>query len=154
MNHIAQLIQKSSFVRIFLAIVLSLGMAWLLGSGWHTSAATNANELNQKPLAAGRAVTNGSALAKNTVSSSTSSQASVASANNNSLDKAVRMLGGVDREHNTTGGSTVAKTTTTTNTATSNNTAAKVQTDSTQNQNAVTDTNTRPLNSPKLAPNK
>jgi hypothetical protein len=105
-THIAHLIKTSSLVRIFLVVVLSLGMAWLIGSGVRVQNANSATDLDQAAPAS---------LSVNSTSISKSSSAAAQSSNaapvasTTSLDKAVRLLGGVDRERNSTGSSNLAK---------------------------------------------
>jgi hypothetical protein len=105
-THIAHLIKTSSLVRIFLVVVLSLGMAWLIGSGLRMQSANSATTTQSVPASNS---TTGTSL---TTGTSTDTQASAA-ASNTSLDKAVRLLGGVDRARNSTGSSNLAKTSTT-----------------------------------------
>ena len=104
MTHIAHLIKTSSLVRIFLVVVLSLGMAWLIGSGLRMRNANLTTDFDQSAPAARSA--NGTLV---TTDTSATSQTSVTSTT--ALDKAVRMLGGVDRTRNSTGGSNLAKST-------------------------------------------
>ena len=107
MTHIAHLIKTSTLVRIFLVVVLSLGMAWLIGSGLRIQSANSASDLVQ--AAPANNSINSTSLSNNTATTIQSASSNSATSAT-SLDKAVRMLGGVDRERNNTGASNLAKT--------------------------------------------
>ncbi len=129
MTHIFQLVKKSVLVRIFLVVVLSLAVAWVLGSGLRTPATATGTDFDQAPV-----------VAKSTSGTSgqvklepAAAQPAVANVKATSLDKAVRMLGGVDRDK---GSASAAKTNdkpTSGGTIDSNQTA--------KNSNAPTNTN-------------
>jgi hypothetical protein len=83
-------------------------MAWLIGSGLRLQSANSSSDLVQSAPASSS--TSSTSLSTNAASAAQPAS-STSATGTTSLDKAVRMLGGVDRERNSTGASSnLAKT--------------------------------------------